>query len=114
APVDRSWLEPFEAQLAAAEGAARVQLGIQGVHCSACVWLVQTLFERSEQPGRVIVNPALGALELWVPPDFPLRDFVAQVEDFGYRLGPVEQREAPQSDGLLLRAVFCLVLAGNS
>src|SRR5690606_37972874 len=77
APVDRTWLEPLEAQVSEATGAARVDLAIQGVHCSACVWLVQTLFERQGYPGRAIVNPALGSVELLVPAEFPLRDFVA-------------------------------------
>ncbi|MEI7892784.1 MAG: heavy metal translocating P-type ATPase metal-binding domain-containing protein, partial [Myxococcales bacterium] len=46
---DRKWLEPLEAKLAEARGIARVDLDLQGIHCTACVWLLEELFRR--RPG---------------------------------------------------------------
>lgn len=112
-PVDRTWLAPYLERLASSAGAERIELGIQGVHCSACVWLLQTLFERIPAGGRIVVNPSLGRLDLLVGPDFPLREYVEEAEAFGYRLGPATAEEPRESDGLLLRAAFAIALAAN-
>ncbi|MFO0692130.1 MAG: heavy metal translocating P-type ATPase metal-binding domain-containing protein [Polyangiales bacterium] len=111
---DRKWLEPILAEQAASEAGCRVRLDLQGVHCAACVWLVETVFEREKKGGSIEVNPALGRAELVVTKDFPLTDFVEKVEQFGYRVGPAGAEQRPASDGLLLRAGICLALAANA
>jgi len=112
---DHKWLELLAADLAArATGVThRVGLDIQGIHCAACVWLVEQLFERAGTPGRVVVNSALGKLDLDVPASFPLVDFVRSIERFGYRLGPALRAAAVRST-LLLRLGICVALAMNS
>lgn len=111
-PRDVKWLETIEARIE--EGDAHVELDLQGVHCAACVWLVETLLERATPVGRVEVNPALGRCALDVPRGFDLRGFVASVEAFGYRFGPATSRETPASDRLLVRTGIALALAGNT
>ncbi len=116
APTERDthWLEPIEARLEGAEGLERVQLDIQGVHCAACVWLVESLFNREEGGARCVVNPGRGTVELSVGPGFELRRFVAAVEDVGYRLGPPIKGAAKESDALTLRMGISIALAMNT
>jgi Cu2+-exporting ATPase len=112
--ADHKWLELAAADLAARPDGRphRVSLDIQGIHCAACVWLVERLFERTGAPGQVIVSSALGKIDLDVAPSFPLADFVTSVERFGYRLGPALRPAAARSS-LLLRLGVCVALAMN-
>jgi len=113
---DRKWLEPLEQQLASVDGTAatHLSLDVQGIHCTACVWLMQKLFDREEGGVRALVNPAVGRVELAVQPGFDLRHWVQEVERFGYLLGPALKEGSSKSDDLLLRMGICIALAGNS
>ena len=106
---DRKWLEALEVRRG-----ERVTLDVQGVHCAACVWLFEKLFSR--QPGALslLVNPALGKLDLTVTSEFSLHAFVASVERFGYRLGPSLKADRAPHDGLLLRMGICIAIAMNA
>lgn len=113
----RPWLDALEAEAASsgsAEAVARLTLDVQGLHCSACVWLLETLFAR--QPGglSILVNPALGKVLLETGRGFSLRHYVESVERFGYRLGPSLKDDRSSEDGLLLRMGVCIALAMNA
>lgn len=106
-----AWLEPVMAQLG--DGPTSLEFDLQGVHCAACVWLLETLFER-RGVGRIEVNPALGRARLVVDASFPLADYVRDAEALGYRFGPAEVGATEsESDALLLKAGVALALAGN-
>jgi Cu2+-exporting ATPase len=111
ARADHKWLE-----LAAAPRTetARLVLDIQGLHCAACVWLVDELFRRTPGGLRCVVNAALGTLELTVAPAFPLAEFVGSVERFGYRIGPARGRAAAPDSSVLGRLGLCVAIAMNS
>jgi Cu2+-exporting ATPase len=114
---DSKWLEPLAEKVAATEGLCELALDLQGVHCTACVWLVDELFRRQTGGARVLINPALGTVDLVVGPTFALADFVREVEQFGYRLGPrAKPGDAVDrgSGGLLLRMGITVALAMNS
>lgn len=112
-PRDRKWLEPIVERVAEADGPCHVALDVKGVHCTACVWLIETLFER-RKGGAIEINPALGRAELYVDGRFPLEDFIEDVESFGYRVAePNGEDDHLASDGLLIRAGIALALAGN-
>lgn len=112
-PRDRKWLTPIKEKLEASESGERVALDLQGVHCSACVWLIETVFDRYEG-GQLELNPTLGRAELYLPSNFEIERFVDEVEAFGYRVSAAsDTAERPESDNLLLRAGICLSLAGN-
>jgi len=112
---DRLWLEPLEASLEAGAGPSRVSLDVQGIRCTACVWLIEEVFRRQGPAGlEAIVNPALGRVDLTVQPSFGLRAFVEAVERFGYVFGPPRKRAEAESDGLLVRVGICVALAMNS
>lgn len=113
ATLHTAWLERLEGQLRSGDGVQSAQLEVEGIHCAACVWLMEELFRRVETAGQIVVNPALGKLDLWVSPAFPLTDFVRDIERFGYRVGPPRETRAPASDDLLWRIGVCSALAMN-
>lgn len=111
--ADDKWLELVEADLHARSGLAPVQLDLEGLHCTGCVWLCEELFRRTGKRGRAAVNPALGTLDLWVEPDFPLRDYVRQLASFGYRAGP-RKRDTKERGDLVVRMGVSIALAMNA
>jgi Cu2+-exporting ATPase len=111
---DRKWLEGVASRLARGKGSQRLVLDVQGVHCAACVWLFERLFERLTKRGRIVVNPAVGSVELVVAEDFPLARFVADVEAFGYRFGPATKSESARQSDLVWRMGVCIAIAMNT
>ncbi len=114
--VDHKWLELVERNRSDESGSYRVVLDIQGIHCSACVWLIEELFRRhgGSQLGVMSINPALGRIDLQVSADFPLAAWVDSVEELGYVLGTAKTKpDARRSDDLLLRVGICTALAAN-
>ena len=113
--IDHKWLELIEEERASAAGATRVELDIQGIHCAACVWLIEELFRRhgGTTMGVMSINPALGRVELRISPEFRLSEWVDSVEGLGYLLGPARSTGTRPSDDLLLRVGICAALAAN-
>jgi Cu2+-exporting ATPase len=113
--IDHKWLELVEDTRIGEDAVTRVELDIQGIHCAACVWLIEELFRRhgGARAGVMSVNPALGRVDLRVTPEFDLTDWVEAVEALGYLLGPARESGARPSDDLLLRVGICGALAGN-
>ena len=117
ASVDHKWLEPIAARLAAQPpGLTRVTLDVQGLHCSACVWLLDEIFRRAPSSAGILVNPAVGSVELTIGPDFPLTRYVSDIEAFGYRFGPPLKANADRSTSsdLLWRMGLCIAIAMNT
>ncbi len=106
-----------QAEAAAAPGAdplLRLTLDIQGVHCAACVWLIEELFQREAAGIELRINPAIGSVDLtWNPAAGELKRYLAEVERFGYRLGPARKSAAPRSRALLFRMAVCIAVAMN-
>jgi Cu2+-exporting ATPase len=113
--VDHKWLELIEEARRNDEGVRRVELDVQGIHCAACVWLIEELFRRhgGARAGSMSLNPALGRVELRIAPEFPLTAWVDSVESLGYLLGPARAGGLRPSDDLLLRVGICSALAAN-
>jgi len=90
-PHGHAWLDERLAVIERddAPGTLRsLQLDVQGIHCAACVWLMNETFRRAGG-ASITVNPALGKITLaWSPGTFDPRVWVAAVERFGYQLGP--------------------------
>ena len=109
---DLAWLEPLEQRIQSTP-IARLTLEVQGVHCSACVWVIETLFHR--QPGglRCTVNPTRGSIDLTVRTGFDLSAWARQLEELGYLVGPASERDTQDRD-LSVRMGICLALAANT
>jgi Cu2+-exporting ATPase len=78
------------------------------------VWLIEELFARAAGGERIIVNSALGRIDLIADRSFDLRGFVGHVEQFGYLLGPPVKKRVAASNDLLWRLGLCAAIAMNS
>jgi Cu2+-exporting ATPase len=98
-----------------ADGHAEVSLLLEGIHCAACVWLIETWLQR--QPGIVAahVNFATRRAEVrWDAQALDLAGVLAAVAAIGYRAYPYDpaRREAlarRESRALLARAAIALL-----
>jgi len=118
APAARShaWLEPVLAALEpAGPGAlATLELDVQGIHCAACVWLMNETFRREPGAGGITVNPALGKVRVsWRPGTFDLATWIDEVERFGYQFGPSRKTSSGAASSLTWRLGVCAALAMN-
>ncbi|HSM15043.1 MAG TPA: heavy metal translocating P-type ATPase metal-binding domain-containing protein [Thermoanaerobaculia bacterium] len=110
---DLDWLEPLLPEAADGELAA-LSLDVQGIHCSACVWLFQELFRRRPGGAEITVNPALGQVRLvWSQGRFDPVGWVRELERFGYRFGPPLKRSSKASLELPLRLGISAALTVN-
>lgn len=113
---DRSfaWLEPLVARAEEAGPLCALELDVQGIHCAACVWLMNELFRRQAGGAGLTVNPALGKARLqWKRGAFDVAGFLRTVEDFGYLFGPSRKRPEAASLDLPIRLGICAAIAMN-
>lgn len=116
-PDSFAWLDRIlegRAAEAAGDPVLRLDLDIQGVHCAACVWLIEELFRRRPAGVQVRLNPALGKVELaWDTSRGDLKDFLVELERFGYRLGPARKGAQKHSRALIMRMAIAIAMAMN-
>jgi len=116
-PDSFAWLDRIvEEREAAAPGdrVLRLDLDIQGVHCAACVWLIEELFRRQAAGVQIRLNPALGKVELaWDTGRGDLKAFLTELERFGYRLGPARKGVQRHSRSLIMRMAIAIAMAMN-
>ncbi len=116
-PDSFAWLPDVlqAARVVPGGSAVRLQLDIQGVHCAACVWLLEQLFAQYRGGQQLIINPAIGTVALiWDQAVGDLREYLAAAERFGYRFGPPRKQQVQRSRGLLVRMGICLAAAMNT
>lgn len=95
-------------------GVLRLTLDVQGVHCAACVWLLQSLFQRHRAGRSITVNPATGKIDLiWDTDAGDLGDWIREAAAFGYRVGPSRKPGHDASRGLLVRLGISAAAAMN-
>lgn len=90
---DFSWLGPkvaeAEKKAETRHEPARLDLGLEGISCVGCVWLVEKLFSRHEGSLRAAANPSSGRLHIeWVPGKCDLEPFLRELCQFGYVAAP--------------------------
>jgi P-type Cu2+ transporter len=91
-----------------------ISLDIQGVHCAACVWLIEEMHERELGDGSIRINPSLGKVDLsWNGDRDKLKRWLSLIEKFGYRFGPSRKRGAGASRALLVRMGVSIAIAMN-
>lgn len=119
-PARHDWIDEAEQALtypAASTGDARtrLELDIQGIHCAACVWVLQELWRRMDGALDIRINPALGSASLLYDRNkLDIAAWIANVESIGYRVGPRSERRPVRNDGLLIRLGICAALAMNA
>jgi len=109
-----TWLEPLLEKAAQVEGSlCSMELDIQGIHCSACVWLLNELFRRQKGGSKIVVNPALGKVQLvWARDAFNLHEWIKSVERFGYQFGTPNKPKEGFSSGFF-RLGVCVCISMN-
>jgi Cu2+-exporting ATPase len=116
-PDSFAWFDRMIEELPATvrdEGPWRLSMDLQGVHCAACVWLLEELFRRETGGQSLRINPTLGTVDLvWDPAGGDLKQYLATVERFGYRLGPPSKSAPRRSRALLIRMAATIALALN-
>ncbi|MCY1020977.1 heavy metal translocating P-type ATPase [Pyxidicoccus sp. MSG2] len=110
-----SWLEPLMARAEAVPGpVCALELDVQGIHCAACVWLMNELFRRQQGGAGLTVDPALGKVRMqWRRGAFDVGGFLRAVEGFGYLFGPSRKHPEAASLDLPIRLGICAALAMN-
>ena len=93
-PTRRPWLDGKDI-------GGGVDVGVQGITCGACVFLIEKLGERRGLACRV--NPGVGVLTV-SGADVDVADFFDDVETLGYRLRPPTKDRGKDVDGLVVRA----------
>jgi Cu2+-exporting ATPase len=108
-----AWLEPVLA--AQAEGEVlSCELDVQGIHCAACVWLMNETFRRRAGGVGIVVNPALGKVRLtWRRGRFDVAGWIGAVERFGYQFGPSRKAPARESAAATWRLGVAAALTMN-
>ncbi|MBZ0267477.1 heavy metal translocating P-type ATPase metal-binding domain-containing protein, partial [bacterium] len=113
-PDSLAWLDHL-LQEAPADGVRSLELDVQGIHCAACVWLLQEVYRRTDGAVDLCINPAVGRAELlWQADSDAARQFVREAERYGYRFGPAHKRVAGASRGLQIRLAICAAAAMNA
>ncbi|QSQ24117.1 heavy metal translocating P-type ATPase [Pyxidicoccus parkwayensis] len=110
-----AWLEPLVSRAEAVPGpVCALELDVQGIHCAACVWLMNELFRRQQGGAGLTVDPALGKVSMqWRRGAFDVSGFLRTVEDFGYLFGPSRKHPEAASLDLPIRLGICAALAMN-
>lgn len=111
---NRAWLDVAVEELGRQTTLTTLQLDVEGLHCTGCVWLIEELFRRIASEGNVLVNPALGVMDLTVSPTFDLRTFHQRLAEVGYQLGPHRKQLERASDDLVWRLGVCAAIAMNA
>ncbi|MFN7339768.1 MAG: heavy metal translocating P-type ATPase metal-binding domain-containing protein [Opitutia bacterium] len=112
AAADLAWID--EAQREAESGGRReMRLGLAGISCIGCIWLVERLL--LEQPGirGARVNAQTGTVAVAWDAGARLAPAGEELRRFGYRMSP-EDEAAATDDGLGLRLGLCGAFAMNS
>jgi Cu2+-exporting ATPase len=87
-------------------GTVTVLFALRGLHCAACVWLVERLFARRDGARRVVVEPGRGLVRAtFERATFDLHALVDDLARVGLRAAPYEAdpSDADGADELLLR-----------
>jgi len=101
---------------ATAAAAATAKLGIQGISCAGCVWLIEKLFMQLPGARRITVNAQLGHMDLsWTAGEFSLPSFARKLASFNYLVGPHDATAAePESRALVRRIGLCTAFVMNT
>jgi Cu2+-exporting ATPase len=99
-------------------GTYRTHLYLDGVHCAACVWLVERLPDELDGVSNAHLNLPRARLTVeWNPATQELSGIARWLASFGYAVQPrVDGEEAPESREerrLLIRMGVAWALAGN-
>lgn len=117
-PRDYAWLDAAQALAERATGpdaTPGLTLGVQGISCAGCVWLIERLFRDEAGGCDIVVNAQLGTMRLrWLGKPFSAANWARRLQSFGYLLGPAgDPSSEVESRGLIRRIGLCAAFALN-
>ncbi len=76
------------------------EFSVEGIECTACVWLMKTLAQRMEIP-RIDINSAMGRIRIISRglSNDQLKSFFSHLQEFGYRVFPLQDRKSVTFEG---------------
>lgn len=91
-----------------------LQVDVQGLHCAACVWLIEKVFQQESGSVRIWVNSSLGQMRLVFKAGFVVQEFLLKLAKLGYTTAAPGQQRHSESKHLILRFAICGALSMNS
>ncbi len=92
----------------------RLDVSINGIHCTACVWLLEEVFERQQGGQEILINPTLGEATLrYDPESFDPVAYFEQMASLGYQASPRRSELPRVSQTLLWRMGVSVALSMN-
>lgn len=116
-PTELPWLPALLEAARARYPSDRLVLtvDVQGLHCAACVWVMQALFSRLPGAHHLEIDPGVGRLRLTFDADrFALERYLQDLARLGYRTGPPCRTARAPSDGLGVRLGVTIAIAMNA
>ena len=110
---DFAWLREVQAQ-AESIGRRSLRLGVRGVSCIGCVWLIEKMLTEGTTITSARVNAHQGALTLEWNAGADLTAAATKLCGFGYLLVPEDEGPERTDDGLTLRLGLCGAFAMNA
>ncbi|HEV2550094.1 MAG TPA: heavy metal translocating P-type ATPase metal-binding domain-containing protein [Stellaceae bacterium] len=113
-PPDEDATDLSAYAVAAADGTASLSLLVDGLHCAACVWLIESALKRQAAVTEARVTLTTRRLDLrWRGGIEAAAPLVALVQRLGYRLAPYDaERAAALTDDEGRRLLRALAIAG--
>jgi len=115
---DYEWLETMlrNTEATASQGdTATLRLGVQGLSCIGCVWLMERVFRAAPGAVRIRVNAPRGELYLtWQRGAFDAPAFARQLQRFGYLLGKADSTSPAVPSSFNRRVGLCGAFALNA
>lgn len=112
--ADFNWLEPLVVAAETRGPVAKLSLGLEGISCVGCVWLVDHLFNDFEGGVSCRVNVQYGTLDLeWTSGAFDAVGFARRLKRFGYRVCPARSVARSESKQVVWRLGLCGAFALN-
>ncbi len=95
------------------DGLHEVSLIIEGIHCSACVWLNEKVLHKSEGIIDVNVNYTNHKAKIvWDPDVLKLSDIIAKIQSIGYNAYPYDAKIQEERANKARRDYYARLLVG--
>jgi len=107
------WLRTAQTQAESA-GTRSIRLGLRGVSCIGCVWLIEKTLTEDPQLTSARVNAHQGAVTIEWNSEADLGTAAEKLCRFGYLIVPEDQASQTVDDGLTLRLGLCGAFALNA
>lgn len=101
-------------QVARSSGGNVLSATIRGIHCGACVWLIESLYKEHGGKAGLYLAPGSGSVRVRLTPGFDVEGWFRDIERFGYSTGPAVAGSGDErASDLLVRTGICVALSMN-